>query len=135
MGVAYGGPDLSARNLAVLERFLSMPRNPAVPAEPLPLSATGDIHSGRRAAEYLLRGAASFQMHTLFQLPDSEFVMSSGSKTEKALHHLLFHPVEGFVAWILDLRSRFGWNGGMNVEDMATWSRAHWNEVIERLSD
>ena len=70
-GVAYGGPDLSDRNLAVLEQSLSSRlREPGEPGRPpLPISATGDIHSGRIAAEYLLRGASSFQMHTLFQLP------------------------------------------------------------------
>jgi len=130
-GVAYGGPDLSDRNLAVLERFLSAPRTAVGTAEALPLSATGDIHSGRIAAEYLLRGASSFQMHTLFQLPDSEFMMRSGGKTEKVLHHLLFHPREGFVAWILELRGRFGWGSGMNVEQMAAWCREHWKQVID----
>ena len=31
-------------------------------------------------------------MHTLFQLSDTEFLMKVGSKAEKALHLLLFHP-------------------------------------------
>ena len=131
LGVAYGGPDLSDRNLAVLERFLSAPGTAGEPAQALPLSATGDIHSGRIAAEYLLRGASSFQMHTLFQLPDSEFMMRSGGKTEKVLHHLLFHPREGFVAWILELRGRFRWGSGMNVEQMAAWCRENWKQEID----
>jgi len=163
VGVAYGGPDLSDRNLAVLERFLSAHGSAAVPAagagvprpsprEPagqdthppasedagaglLPTSASGDIHSGRIAAEYLLRGASSFQMHTLFQLPDSEFAMRAGSKTEKALHRLLFHPEDGFVAWILDLRERFAWQAEANVLEMATWCRQNWRKVIESWSD
>ena len=141
MGVAYGGPDLSDRNLAVLERFLSaQSRRPPgfagkdAGAPLLPLSATGDIHSGRIAAEYLLRGASSFQLHTLFQLPDSEFASRSGSKSEKALHHLLFHPTEGFLAWVLELRERFGWQGEANVLEMAEWCRKNWNEVVEGLS-
>jgi hypothetical protein len=125
VGVAYGGPDLSDRNLAVLERYLTI----AGPTNALPLSATGDIHSGRIAAEYLLRGASSFQMHTLFQLPESSFAMRTGTKTERALHHLLFHPQEGFVAWVLDLRSRFGWKTVMNIAKMAAWCREHWEEV------
>src|SRR5207237_3088765 len=63
VGVAYGGPDLSDRNLAGLEKFLTtVDARPPQPARNrLPLSATGDIHSGRIAAEYLLRGASSFQ--------------------------------------------------------------------------
>lgn len=102
-GVAYGGPDLSDRNLAVLRARLERGQ----PAS-LPISATGNIDSGRRAAKYLLCGASSFQMHTLFQLPDREFAMRRGSnKTERALHTLLFHPERGFLAWLLDLRRRF----------------------------
>lgn len=141
VGVAYGGPDLSERNLAVLEHFLSARRMQShelsKPAEtsPLPLSATGDIHSGRMAAEYLLRGASSFQMHTLFQLPDSEFSMLGGTKTEKALHYLLFHPEEGFLAWVLDLRERFGRGGEGSVGGLADWCRNNWSVVVASLSD
>jgi hypothetical protein len=142
VGVAYGGPDLSDRNLAVLEEFLSAPfmRRPGLPSEDagpalLPVSASGDIHSGRMAAEYLLRGASSFQMHTLFQLPDGEFPMRAGSKTEKALHYLLFHPEDGFLAWILDLRARFGWKPETSVLEMAEWCRKNWTEIVNRLSD
>ena len=117
LGVAYGGPDLSARNLAVLERFLSVRSNAqsADQRSHLTISATGDIHSGRGAAEYLLRGASSFQMHTIFQLPNGIFSMKGGSRTEKALHRLLFHPHEGLIAWLLDLKRRFGWEQEMNV--------------------
>jgi hypothetical protein len=97
----------------------------------LPFSATGDIHSGRIAAEYLLRGASSFQMHTLFQLPDAEFMMKIGSKAEKALHLLLFHPQEGFLAWILDLRERFSLKAGANVHEMAKWFQDNWRAVAE----
>ena len=136
-GVAYGGPDLSDRNLAVLENFLSRHsraqgqfQEPAAPPL-LPFSATGDIHSGRIAAEYLLRGASSFQMHTLFQLSDAEFLMKIGSKAEKALHLLLFHPQEGFLAWILDLRERFSLKVGANVHEMAKWFQDNWSAVAE----
>jgi len=125
-GVAYGGPDLSDRNLAVLERFLDTGKPSS-----LPLSATGDICSGRVAAEYLLRGVSSFQMHTVFQLPDGEYAMRAGSKTEKVLHLVLFHPREGFIAWLLDLRRRFGWQAGANVGQIAAWCREHWNTIRE----
>jgi hypothetical protein len=139
-GVAYGGPDLSDRNLAVLERFLAArsksknrSKTPAAPGL-LPISATGDIYSGRIAAEYLLRGSSSFQVYTLFQLADSEFTMTVGSKTEKALHALLFHPEEGFVAWILSLRERFDLKPEWNVHEMANWFRDNWSAVTESLS-
>jgi hypothetical protein len=137
-GLAYGGPDLSNRNLAVLEKFLRARSTPMkAPAQvadqprELPISATGDIHSGRVAAEYLLRGASSFQMHTIFQLPDSVFSMRTGNKAEKSLHHLLFHPQEGLIVWLLDLRSRFAWNPEMNVHQMAQWCRTNWTTVAE----
>ena len=139
-GVAYGGPDLSDRNLAVLERFLSarskskaQSKEPAAPAL-LPFSATGDIHSGRTAAEYLLRGASTFQVYTLFQLADGEFTMEVGSKTEKALYTLLFHPEDGFLAWVLDLRDRFDLKPELNVHSMANWFCDHWSVVTELLS-
>ena len=130
VGVAYGGPDLSDRNLAILERFLQE-TDAAGTQQPLPTSATGDIGSGRTATEYLLRGASSFQMHTLFQLPDSEFALRGGNKTEKALHLLLFHPSEGFLAWVLDLGARFAWGSNFSVGQMAAWCRNHWPQVVE----
>ncbi|MGH6629876.1 MAG: hypothetical protein ACREB3_09115, partial [Burkholderiales bacterium] len=138
VGVAYGGPDLSDRNLATLERYLAARlESPAAAgaAPALPISATGDIHSGRIAAEYLLRGASSFQMHTLFQLPDSEFAMQGGGKTEKALHHLLFHPDEGFIAWVLALREKLGWKPEWNVLELARWCGLNWRSVAESLQD
>jgi hypothetical protein len=135
VGVAYGGPDLSDRNLAVLERFRGVAGSAAGSGQALPLSATGDISSGRLAAEYLLCGASNFQMHTLFQLPDSEFAMRGGSKTERALHHLLFHPQEGFLAWVLDLRSRFEWRTGSRLSEMAAWCRSQWGRIVEQLAN
>ena len=40
----------------------------------------GGHRSGRMAAEYLLRGASTFQMHTLFQLPSSEYRMHGAAR-------------------------------------------------------
>lgn len=128
VGVAYGGPDLSDRNLIVLEKFLAARFSSQEKCKFLPVSATGDIHSGRVAAEYLLRGCSTFQMHTIFQLPDSEYAMSSGGKPEKALHLLLFHPEEGLIAWLLHLRGKFGWESGQCIREMAEWCRNHWRK-------
>jgi hypothetical protein len=86
---------LSDRNLRVLDRFLEAARRPL-----LELSGTGNIHSGKMALEYALRGCTSFQMHTLFQLPQNEYFLHTGSRTEKVLHLLYFHPTEGFVIWM-----------------------------------
>ena len=135
VGVAYGGPDLSDRNLSVLEKFLAGRFASPEVREFLPVSATGNIHSGRIAAEYLLRGCSTFQMHTIFQLPDSEFAMNTGSKPEKALHLLLFHPEDGLIAWLLALRTKFGWKNGMCVREMAEWCRDHWLAVETELAD
>jgi hypothetical protein len=129
VGVAYGGPDLSDRNLSVLEKFLAGRFASQEKTGFLPVSATGDIHSGRIAAEYLLRGCSTFQMHTIFQLPDSEFAMNTGGKPEKAMHMLLFHPEDGLIAWLLHLRAKFGWKSGMSVREMAEWCRDHWPQV------
>jgi hypothetical protein len=95
-GVAFGGPDLSARNISVLSRISSDDTRPT-----LPLSATGNIITGQIAFEYMKLGATSFQMHSLFQLPDSEFAMRKGSRTERAMHRLIFHPSHGFLNAVL----------------------------------
>ena len=108
-GVAYGGPDLSDRNLSILSHW-----HPT-----LPLSATGNIASGRIAFEYLKRGATSFQMHTLFQLPDSEFAMKSGTRTERALHGLLFHPDHGYLTAILAEKETHAWPNGISIPEIA----------------
>src|SRR5947208_3497790 len=92
--VAYGGWDLSARNLRVLD---------AVAPGVLPaLSGTGNICSGRMIVEYARRGCESVQLHTFFQLPLSEYPATRGSRTERALHALLFDPGDGLVAALLE---------------------------------
>lgn len=97
-GVAYGGPALSRRNLRVLDAYLGERGRP-----PEMLSATGDIHSGRRMVEYALRGAQSGQMHTYFQLPRSTYRSGAASRTAAALHELVLHPDHGLIAWMLAL--------------------------------
>jgi hypothetical protein len=96
-GVAYGGYDLSDRNLRALEAVkssrLSRPS----------LSGTGNITSGRMILEYAKLGCESVQLHTFFQLPLSEYPATAGSRTQRALHALLFHPDTGLIAGLLDL--------------------------------
>jgi|SRR5215813_6437392 len=118
-GIAYGGPDLSARNLAVLTEMRLLERSGSIPVCRLPISGTGNIVSGRIAAEYLLRGASSFQMHTYFQLPSGEYSMQTGGKTARALLELCFHPEEGLLAWLLHLRRVFDWPAEWNIKQMA----------------
>ncbi|HEY3131085.1 MAG TPA: hypothetical protein VGL91_16640 [Acidobacteriota bacterium] len=118
-GVACGGPDLSERNLRVLQVWRRGPRSAEIAS--LPVSATGDISSGKMAVEYLMQGCSSFQMHTFFQLPDSEYVMTGGHKTERALHRLYFHPDDGFVPWICHLQQMLKWKERMNIGQMAEW--------------
>jgi hypothetical protein len=103
-GVAYGGFDLSGRNLMVLDRYAERygPPQPCLSATP-GFCATGNICSGRMLVEYALRGATSGQIHTFFQLPQSAYAASLGSHVAAALHLLLYHPDEGLIAWTAHL--------------------------------
>ena len=128
-GIAYGGPDLSVRNLAVLAEVRLLENLGSIPVCTLPLSATGNIVSGRIAAGYLLRGASSFQIHTYFQLPSGEYTMTSGGKTARALLELYFHPEEGLLAWLLHLRRVFNWPVDLNIKQMADFCVEPANKV------
>jgi dihydroorotate dehydrogenase len=105
-GVAYGGPDLSDRNLRLLTRLRGSQERGDVSREPLEISGTGDISSGRIAVEYALRGCTSFQIHTLFQLPAEVYAMRRGSKVDRALHRLYFDPSDGFIVWAIHAARR-----------------------------
>ena len=98
-GVAYGGPELSARNLRVLDSYRPLP-SPTVPYRPL--SGTGNIHCGRMIVEYAIRGCSSVQLHTFFQLPLEEYPATHGSRTQRALHALVFDPRDGLIAVMLE---------------------------------
>jgi len=128
-GIAYGGPDLSVRNLAVLAELRLLENLGSIPVCSLPLSATGNIVSGRIAAEYLLRGASSFQIHTYFQLPSGEYTMTSGGKTARALLELYFHPEDGLLAWLQHLRRIFNWPVDFNIKQMADFCVEPANKV------
>ena len=112
VGAAYGGPDLSHRNLTVLDTARRQARAEGWLDAMPELSGTGDVSSGRIAVEYGLRGATSVQCHTLFQLPTAYYGPPAagrpGSKSAKALHLLYFHPVEGLVPWLLHLHHHAG---------------------------
>jgi hypothetical protein len=97
--VAYGGYDLSDRNLRVLAG-----RRPGLALGSL--VASGNICSGRILLEYARLGCQSGQLHTFFQLPLSEYPASAGSRTQRALHALLFHPEDGLIAGMLDLEAQ-----------------------------
>jgi len=109
-GIAYGGPDLSDRNLQILSRF-SLDNH-------IPISATGNITTGEMAFRYLTHGATSFQMHTLFQLPDTEFTMKSGTRTERALHRLLFHPRHGFLTMFLAAKEMLSFGHPITIQEL-----------------
>jgi hypothetical protein len=95
-GIAYGGFDLSDRNLRVLAAATG-PRPPLV--------ATGNITTGRMLLDYARAGCAAAQLHTFFQLPLTAYPAESGSRTQRALHALVFHPEDGLVAGMLDLEA------------------------------
>ena len=96
-GVAYGGYDLSDRNLRALEAVKSSG------LERPSLIGTGNVSSGRMILEYAKLGCESVQLHTFFQLPLSEYPATAGSRTQRALHALVFHPESGLIAGLLDL--------------------------------
>lgn len=97
LGVAYGGPELSDRNL----RVLGLPAPGASPGKP-ELCGSGNIHSGRLIVEYARRGCSSVQLHTFFQLPLEEYPATHGSRTQRALHALIFDPRDGLIAVMLE---------------------------------
>jgi hypothetical protein len=102
-GVAYGGWDLSDRNLRVLDSYRLLP-SLTVPYRPL--TGTGNICSGRMILEYARRGCESVQLHTFFQLPLSEYAATHGSRTRRALHALVFDPRDGLLAGMLDFETQ-----------------------------
>jgi hypothetical protein len=100
--VAYGGWDLSDRNLRVLDTVADR-RSSDRPSFDRPLSGSGNIHSGRMIVEYARRGCESVQLHTFFQLPLSEYPATEGSRTQRALHALVFDPRDGVIATMREL--------------------------------
>ncbi len=116
-GVAYGGWELSDRNLRVLETQLTPGASPGFPGSVEKLTphasagipeitGTGNICSGRMILEYARRGCESVQLHTFFQLPLSEYAATRGSRAQRALHALVFHPQDGLLAGMLELEAR-----------------------------
>jgi len=101
LGVAYGGWDLSERNLRVLGR-LTPGASPGLPE----LCGTGNIGTGRMILAYACRGCSAVQLHTCFQLPLSEYPATAGSRTQRALHALVFHPDDGLIAGLLELEAQ-----------------------------
>ena len=99
-GVAYGGYDLSDRNLRVLAAARAA--GLALP----PLCGTGNVCSGRILLDYARAGCESVQLHTFFQLPLREYPAVAGSRTARALHALVFHPEHGLIAGMLELEAR-----------------------------
>ena len=97
--LAYGGYDLSGRNLRVLaqarQHHLRTP----------PLVGTGNVCSGRLILEYARLGCESVQLHTFFQLPLSEYPATEGSRPQRALHALVFDPKQGLIAGMLEFES------------------------------
>jgi len=96
--VAYGGYDLSERNLRVLA---AAPRGARRPS----LVGTGNICSGRMLVDYARLGCESVQLHSFFQLPLSEYPATHGSRPQRALHALLFDPRHGLIAVMLELEA------------------------------
>ena len=94
--VAYGGWALSDRNLRVLD---SAPRGGPK------RSGTGNVCSGRQIVAYARHGCTSVQLHTGFQLPLSAYPARAGSRSQRTVHALVFHPEDGLIASMLELET------------------------------
>lgn len=112
-GVAYGGIDLLERNLRILRSFSRLGGEPGPPSFPA-LCGTGGISSGRDVIAYAQAGCEAVQLHTYFQLPLDEYSARSGSRTQRALHQLVFHPQSGLLAelWRLEQQGTIHRRGG-----------------------
>ena len=112
-GVAYGGIDLLERNLRILRSFSRLGSEPDQPSFP-GLCGTGGISSGRDVLAYAQAGCEAVQLHTYFQLPLDEYSARSGSRTQRALHQLVFHPQSGLLAelWRLEQQGAIHRRGG-----------------------
>jgi hypothetical protein len=124
-GLAYGGWDLSDRNLRVLD---AAPPAPPAPAARPALTGTGNICSGRMVLEYAGRGCESVQLHTFFQVPLSQYPATRGARTGRALHALIFDPRDGLIAGMLDLEAqgRLERRGGeLHFLDVAAGAHRH----------
>ncbi len=97
--VAYGGWELSDRNL----RVLAAARAAGVGSSGL--SGSGNICSGRMVVAYARLGCESVQLHTFFQLPLGEYAATQGNRSQRALHQLIFDPRDGLIAAMLDLEA------------------------------
>jgi hypothetical protein len=73
-----------------------------------PLVGTGNVSTGRMILDYARLGCQSVQLHTFFQLPLSQYPATDGSRSQRALHALLFHPTDGLIAGMLDLEASGG---------------------------
>src|SRR6195256_1096777 len=70
------------------------------------LSGTGGVSSGGTVLGHARRGCESVQVHTFFQLPLEEYAATDGSRTQRALHRLVFDPADGLIAGMLELEAR-----------------------------
>lgn len=105
LGVAYGGLDLIERNLRVLGSVSLS--NSEVGQAPMPgLCGTGAIGTGRAVLAYALAGCEAVQLHTAFQLPLDEYSARKGTRTQRLLHQLVFHPEDGMIAELWNLERR-----------------------------
>jgi hypothetical protein len=106
--VAYGGWELSDRNLRVLG-------TPGLrPGSGTTLTGTGNVSSGRMIAEYAMRGCESVQLHTAFQLPLSAYLAPEGTRTQRVLHEMIFDPNDGLIAalWEQEAAGHIGRHDG-----------------------
>src|SRR5438552_304578 len=98
-------PSWCSIDCSIRRRVLARLTPGASPGIP-ELCGTGNINSGRMIVEYAVRGCSSVQLHTFFQLPLEEYPATGGSRTQRALHVLLFDPRDGLIAVMLEREAR-----------------------------
>jgi len=72
-----------------------------------------------RGTEYLLRGASSFQIHTYFQLPSSEYKMETGWQDGPGSARTLFPSRAGPDRVAVASTPEFDWPTDWNIKEMA----------------
>lgn len=103
---AYGGKKLRERNLRQVKEICRW-----FPG--LSISGTGGVYCGRDVLDYLEAGASNIQLLSfLMGKVRSPWLRKSGSKLEKVLFELYFHPEEG----ILPLLLQRGWKNLQRIK-------------------
>ena len=107
-GVAYGGPDLSDRNLRLLSGWAPARTAARFPGKPwrFPVRAISARDGSPSSTPCAAASASRFTPCSSF--PRRSTRCARGSKIEPALHRLYFDPADGLIIWIHHAAARLG---------------------------